>query len=112
MKQAEHVNGSAPTIKQPSAQTEEEQFWYPVLMAYQDVLMTGEDLEVRSRSLNYLFETLTRYGGDFPKDFWETLWRQVLYPIFVVLQSKSEMSKAPAAPEMMPIGTNTNSTLT
>ena len=100
MKQAEQMNGIASSIKQPSAQTEEEQFWYPVLMAYQDVLMTGEDLEVRSRSLNYLFETLTRYGGDFPKDFWETLWRQVLYPIFVVLQSKSEMSKAPNHEEL------------
>lgn len=94
------INGSSPRVKQPTAQTQEEQFWYPVLMAYQDVLMTGEDLEVRSRSLNYLFETLTRYGGDFPKDFWETLWRQVLYPIFVVLQSKSEMSKAPNHEEL------------
>lgn len=100
LKQTEQLNGVASGIKQPSAQTEEEQFWYPVLMAYQDVLMTGEDLEVRSRSLNYLFETLTRYGGDFPKDFWETLWRQVLYPIFVVLQSKSEMSKAPNHEEL------------
>ena len=94
------ANGISTGVKQPSAQTEEEQFWYPVLMAYQDVLMTGEDLEVRSRSLNYLFETLTRYGGDFPRDFWETLWRQVLYPIFVVLQSKSEMSKAPNHEEL------------
>jgi brefeldin A-inhibited guanine nucleotide-exchange protein len=41
-----------------------------------------------------LFETLTRYGGDFPRDFWDTLWRQLLYPIFMVLKSKSEMSKA------------------
>ncbi|KAK5101942.1 guanine nucleotide exchange protein for ADP-robosylation factor [Lithohypha guttulata] len=94
------VDGITFGVRQPSAQTEEEQFWYPVLLAYQDVLMTGEDLEVRSRSLNYLFETLTRYGGDFPKDFWETLWRQVLYPIFVVLQSKSEMSKAPNHEEL------------
>lgn len=34
-----------------------------------------------------------RYGGDFPQDFWDTLWRQLLYPIFMVLKSKSEMSK-------------------
>lgn len=101
LKQADsRINGHATGVRQPTAQTEEEQFWYPVLMAYQDVLMTGEDLEVRSRSLNYLFETLTRYGGDFTKDFWETLWRQVLYPIFVVLQSKSEMSKAPNHEEL------------
>ncbi|KAJ9629593.1 guanine nucleotide exchange protein for ADP-robosylation factor [Taxawa tesnikishii (nom. ined.)] len=80
--------------KQPSRQTQEEQYWFPVLFAFHDVLMTGEDLEVRSRALNYLFDTLTRYGRDFPRDFWDTLWRQLLYPIFMVLKSKSEMSKA------------------
>lgn len=35
--------------KHPSRQSPEEQFWYPVLIAFQDVLMTGDDLEVRSR---------------------------------------------------------------
>jgi brefeldin A-inhibited guanine nucleotide-exchange protein len=34
---------------QLNRQTQEEQFWYPVLIAFQDVLMTGDDLEVRSR---------------------------------------------------------------
>lgn len=34
---------------QPTQQTEEEQFWFPVLFAFHDVLMTGDDLEVRSR---------------------------------------------------------------
>ncbi|RMZ84237.1 hypothetical protein DV738_g828, partial [Chaetothyriales sp. CBS 135597] len=93
-------NGLVPGLKQPSSQTEEEQFWYPVLIAYQDVLMTGEDLEVRSRALTYLFDTLVRYGGDFPAHFWDTLWRQLLYPIFIVLQSKSDMSKAPNHEEL------------
>lgn len=32
-----------------SRQTQEEQFWFPVLFAFHDVLMTGEDLEVRSQ---------------------------------------------------------------
>ena len=93
-------NGAASGVRQPTPQSEEEQFWYPVLIAYQDVLMTGEDLEVRSRALAYLFETLVRYGGDFPVEFWDVLWRQLLYPIFVVLQSKSEMSKAPNHEEL------------
>ena len=79
--------------KQPSRQTQEEQFWFPVLFAFHDVLMTGEDLEVRSRALSYLFETLITYGGDFPRNFWDMLWRQLLYPIFMVLKSKSEMTK-------------------
>lgn len=80
--------------KQPTRQTQEEQYWFPVLFAFHDVLMTGEDLEVRSRALSYLFDTLTRYGREFPRNFWDTLWRQLLYPIFMVLKSKSEMSKA------------------
>lgn len=46
-------------------------------------------------ALTYLFETLIRHGGDFPRAFWDVLWRQLLCPIFVVLQSKSEMSKVP-----------------
>jgi brefeldin A-inhibited guanine nucleotide-exchange protein len=32
-----------------SRQTQEEQFWFPVLFAFHDVLMTGDDLEVRSQ---------------------------------------------------------------
>ena len=41
-------NGSRVSTK-PSRQSSEEQFWYPVLVGFQDVLMTGDDLEVRSR---------------------------------------------------------------
>ncbi|KAM5447265.1 guanine nucleotide exchange protein for ADP-robosylation factor [Microsporum audouinii] len=87
-------------VQVPIGQSPEEQFWYPLLIAFQDVLMTGDDLEVRSRALTYLFETLIRYGGDFPPAFWDVLWRQLLYPIFVVLQSKSEMSKVPNHEEL------------
>lgn len=79
--------------KQPSRQTQEEQFWFPVLFAFHDVLMTGEDLEVRSRALNYLFDTLTKYGKDFPRDFWDTLWRQLLYPIFMVLKDRKAINQ-------------------
>ena len=46
-----------------------------------------------TRALNYLFDILIKYGGNYPPDFWDTLWRQLLYPIFMVLKSKSEMSK-------------------
>ncbi|KAH0538322.1 hypothetical protein FGG08_005096 [Glutinoglossum americanum] len=90
-------DGSKQTTQTPPKQlartTNEEQFWFPVLFAFHDVLMTGDDLEVRSRALTYLFESLHKYGGDFPPDFWDMLWRQLLYPIFMVLKSKSEMSK-------------------
>ncbi|EHL01556.1 putative protein transport protein SEC7 [Glarea lozoyensis 74030] len=86
------TKSTEPLSKQPSRTTQEEAFWFPVLFAFHDVLMTGEDLEVRSNALNYLFESIIRYGGDFPTDFWDILWRQLLYPIFMVLKSKSEMS--------------------
>lgn len=43
---------------------------------------------------------MIQHGGGFPRDFWDVLWRQLLYPIFVVLQSKSEMSKAPNHEEL------------
>ncbi|KAJ9267197.1 hypothetical protein DTO195F2_430 [Paecilomyces variotii] len=95
-----HEDNSTNLSQQLSRQSQEEQFWYPVLIAFQDVLMTGDDLEVRSRALTYLFDTLIRYGGDFPSEFWDVLWRQLLYPIFVVLQSKSEMSKVPNHEEL------------
>jgi brefeldin A-inhibited guanine nucleotide-exchange protein len=42
-------NGKDVKDAQPTMQTQEEQFWFPVLFAFHDVLMTGEDLEVRSR---------------------------------------------------------------
>ncbi|KAI9893598.1 MAG: guanine nucleotide exchange protein for ADP-robosylation factor [Vezdaea aestivalis] len=85
-------NGSK-AQRQRARATQEEQFWFPVLFAFHDILMTGDDLETRSRALGYLFDTLRKYGGDFPPDFWDVLWRQLLYPIFMVLKSKSEMSK-------------------
>lgn len=84
-------------LKSPGQQTRtsvEEGFWFPVLFAFHDVLMTGEDLEVRSNALNYFFEALLKYGGDFPPEFWDILWRQQLYPIFLVLRSRPEMTNA------------------
>jgi brefeldin A-inhibited guanine nucleotide-exchange protein len=80
--------------RQQSGTSIEEGFWFPILFAFHDVLMTGEDLEVRSNALNYFFEALIKYGGDFPPGFWDILWRQQLYPIFMVLRSRPEMSNA------------------
>ncbi|KAI1266899.1 Sec7-domain-containing protein [Xylariaceae sp. FL1019] len=78
----------------PKGTSLEEGYWFPILFAFHDVLMTGEDLEVRSNALNYFFEALLRYGGDFPAEFWDILWRQQLYPIFMVLRSRPEMTNA------------------
>ncbi|KAK5142851.1 guanine nucleotide exchange protein for ADP-robosylation factor [Rachicladosporium monterosium] len=92
----EKAQAEGSLARQPTRQSQEEQYWFPVLFAFHDVLMTGEDLEVRSRALNYLFDTLTRYGGDFPRDFWDTLWRQLLFPIFVVLKDRKAINQEAA----------------
>ena len=93
--------------KQPVRRTQEEQYWFPVLFAFHDVLMTGEDLEVRSRALNYLFDTLTKYGGDFPKDFWDVLWRQLLMPIFMVLRDRKSVNIEAANSEELSVWLST-----
>lgn len=41
------VDGASPRSQEQAMQ--EEQFWFPVLFAFHNVLMTGDDLEVRSR---------------------------------------------------------------
>ncbi|KAA8902089.1 hypothetical protein FN846DRAFT_780695 [Sphaerosporella brunnea] len=66
-------------------------FWFPVLFAFHDILMTGEDLEARTRALSYLFDTLVSHGAGFPPDFWDTVCHELLFPIFLVLKSRSEM---------------------
>lgn len=47
------MNGAGADKDKPtqpiSRKTQEEQFWFPVLFAFHDVLMTGDDLEVRSQ---------------------------------------------------------------
>ncbi|KAL5611845.1 hypothetical protein BROUX41_000581 [Berkeleyomyces rouxiae] len=72
----------------------EEGYWFPILFAFHDVLMTGEDLEVRSNALEYFFQALSKYGDNFKPDFWDILWRQQLEPIFMVLRSRPEMTNA------------------
>ena len=51
-RKASVLPGSAPenviSQRKMARQTEEEQFWFPILFAFHDVLMTGDDLEVRS----------------------------------------------------------------
>lgn len=55
--------------------------------------MTGEDMEVRSRALQYLFEALTEYGDTFTPEFWDIICRRLLFPIFFVLRSDKEGPK-------------------
>ncbi|KAM0465085.1 hypothetical protein ACHAPV_002080 [Trichoderma viride] len=86
-------DGPVEPLKKGQTKTSmEEGYWFPVLFAFHDVLMTGEDLEVRSNALEYFFAALLKYGGGFTQPFWDILWRQQLYPIFMVLRSRPEMT--------------------
>jgi len=68
-------------------------FWYPILFAFHDVIMTGDDLEVRQRALDVLFGTLETYGGSYSSDFWDIVCRKILFPIFGVLRARPDDSR-------------------
>ncbi|TPX34074.1 hypothetical protein SmJEL517_g03259 [Synchytrium microbalum] len=75
-------------------------FWFPILFGLYEVIMTC-DLEVRTRGLTYLFDTLKTYGGSFSRDFWEVVSKGVLFPIFDDLRlSKQEHTKFPNKEDM------------
>jgi brefeldin A-inhibited guanine nucleotide-exchange protein len=67
-------------------------FWYPILFAFHDVIMTGDDLEVRQRALDVLFDTLETYGGSYSSGFWDIVCRKILFPIFGVLRARPDDS--------------------
>ncbi|KAH8105989.1 hypothetical protein BXZ70DRAFT_998132 [Cristinia sonorae] len=68
-------------------------FWFPVLFGFYDVIMNGEDLEVRRLALDSLFTTLKTYGNSYPVDFWDTVCQELLFPIFAVLKSSQDLSR-------------------
>ncbi|GMK57374.1 hypothetical protein CspeluHIS016_0402080 [Cutaneotrichosporon spelunceum] len=84
------VQGEAPAVIAPNDDPMLK-YWLPVLNAFFDIIMTGEDLEVRSVALNCLFETLKKHGKDFSVDFWNIVCQQTLFPIFAVLRAKSHV---------------------
>ncbi|CAG8473492.1 8719_t:CDS:10 [Cetraspora pellucida] len=75
-------------------------FWYPLLVGFHDVIMDGEDLEVRTRALVSMFDTLKKYGVTYSLEFWSVICRQVLFPIFGVLRSRSDISKFSSQEDM------------
>ncbi|ODN81723.1 hypothetical protein L202_02117 [Cryptococcus amylolentus CBS 6039] len=66
-------------------------YWLPVLHSFYEIIMTGEDLEVRRLALDCLFDTLKTHGSGFSVTFWSTVCQQVLFPIFAVLRAKSDV---------------------
>lgn len=68
--------------------------WFPVLFGFHDIIMTGEELEVRSRALSYLFDSINEYGEHFESEFWDMVCKQLLFPIFGVLSNHWELNSA------------------
>ncbi|KAF8591584.1 Sec7-domain-containing protein [Ramaria rubella] len=68
-------------------------FWFPILFSFYDIIMNGEDLEVRRLALDSLFSTLKTYGSTYPVNFWDTVCQELLFPIFAVLKSSQDVSR-------------------
>ncbi|KAJ3087062.1 guanine nucleotide exchange protein for ADP-robosylation factor, partial [Quaeritorhiza haematococci] len=100
----QNANANAHALPSPAShppnsarpQSDEEpnyRFWFPILFGLYEVIMTC-DLEVRTRGLTYLFDTLKTYGASYPRDFWEVISKGVLFPIFDDLKlSRQEHTK-------------------
>jgi brefeldin A-inhibited guanine nucleotide-exchange protein len=84
-------------------------FWFPVLLGFFDIIMNGEDLEIRRlyvypirccsmtlfsfSALDSLFSTLKTYGETYSIEFWDTVCQELLFPIFSVLKSSQDLSR-------------------
>jgi brefeldin A-inhibited guanine nucleotide-exchange protein len=93
-------------------------FWFPVLFGFYDIIMNGEDLEVRrlyviggsfletsfdcrfNSALDSLFSTLKTYGAVYPVEFWDTVCQELLFPIFAVLKSSQDVSRFSSQEDM------------
>lgn len=86
-------NDPGPAQAHPPTDDPMVRFWFPSLFAFYDVVMNGDDLEVRRVALDSLFEILKKYGSTFRPDFWATVCQEVIFPIFAVLRSRSDVSR-------------------
>ncbi|ODQ80015.1 hypothetical protein BABINDRAFT_167115 [Babjeviella inositovora NRRL Y-12698] len=71
----------------------ENKLWFPILSGLHEVIMKGVDLEIRSRALNYMFDALVDYGKHFEPSFWDSVCRQLLFPLFGVLSKHWDINQ-------------------
>jgi brefeldin A-inhibited guanine nucleotide-exchange protein len=81
-------------------------FWFPILFGLYDVIMTC-DLEVRTRGLTYLFDTLKLHGSSFSRESWEVVSKGVLFPMFDDLKPNKQDHSKFANKEEMNVWLNT-----
>ena len=68
------------------------QYWYPLLASFNNIIMEGTDLEVRSKALNFMFESLILHGNNFDEPFWEKICQELLFPIFDILKRHGDIN--------------------
>ncbi|TRM68092.1 hypothetical protein BD626DRAFT_480767 [Schizophyllum amplum] len=81
------------TAEGPMGVIPSDTYWHPVLFGFYDIIMTGEDLEVRRLALDSMFSTLKTYGAGFPLEYWDAVCGELLFPIFSVLKSSQDLSR-------------------
>lgn len=66
--------------------------WFPLLFSFNNIIMEGNDLEVRSKALNFMFESLIIHGKKFDKYFWNKICNELLFPIFDILKRHEQIN--------------------
>ncbi|KAH3683136.1 hypothetical protein WICPIJ_005879 [Wickerhamomyces pijperi] len=67
--------------------------WYPALASFNEVIMKCDDLEIRSKALNYLFDILVQYGHQFDDEHWSLICNELLFTIFGALSNHWEITQ-------------------
>ncbi|EPY51939.1 Sec7 domain-containing protein [Schizosaccharomyces cryophilus OY26] len=63
---------------------------FPILFAYYDVVVSAEDLEVRSRALQNMFYIFLEESDEFTEQIWEIVSRKFIFPIFSTFSLDSD----------------------
>ncbi|TID29494.1 hypothetical protein CANINC_001889 [Pichia inconspicua] len=66
--------------------------WLPLLLSFNNIVMEGNELEVRSHALNCMFDALNAHGKNFDVEFWSKICKELLFPIFDILKTHGEIS--------------------
>ncbi|KAG0677187.1 guanine nucleotide exchange protein for ADP-robosylation factor [Pichia californica] len=66
--------------------------WFPLLFSFNNIIMEGNDLEVRSKALNFMFEALIIHGKNFDEEFWKKICTELLFPIFDILKRHGQIN--------------------
>ncbi|KAL2312096.1 Protein transport protein sec72 [Schizosaccharomyces pombe] len=74
----------------PSVNETFSKYVFPVLFAYYDIIMSAEDLEVRSRALQNLFYIFLEESDDFTEETWEVVSRKFIFPIFSIFGPEAD----------------------